>query len=155
MLPGCHSATADPAGDGTTTAAATGAPTAAGPKPPALIALAVGRTTPAATRAAKPAPARDTAADGREPDTPTDATGVRWATRLAAAREDRRATSLLAVADAPRPTDPGLDESAAVLSAWATPDPPANAAPTPTPRPSTPAPSQEYGVRGRRRAGLE
>ena len=60
MLPGCHVAEAD--------AAATGAP--------ALLALAVGRTTPAATRAATPAPARDTAAAGREPDTPTDATGV-------------------------------------------------------------------------------
>jgi len=56
--------------------AATGAPTAVGPEPPALIALAVGFAAPTATRAAEPAPGRDTAAAGREPDTPTDASGV-------------------------------------------------------------------------------
>ncbi len=68
--PGCHVAEAD----GPATAAATGAPTAVGPEPPALIALAVGRT---ATRAATPAALRDSAAAGREPDTPTDdRTGV-------------------------------------------------------------------------------
>ena len=62
-LPGCHVAEAD--------AEAAGAPTTADPEPPALLALAVGRT---ATRAATPAPARDSAAAGREPDTPTDRT---------------------------------------------------------------------------------
>ena len=39
-------------------------------------------------------------------------------------------------------------ESAAALSAWATPAPPANAAHTPTP--NAPAPNHPYGVRGRR-----
>ena len=63
--PGCHVAEAD--------AEAAGAPTTADPEPPALLALAVGRT---ATRAATPAPARDSAAAGREPDTPTDRTGL-------------------------------------------------------------------------------
>lgn len=72
MLPGCHVAEAD----GPTTAAATGAPTALGPEPPPRIALAVGCATPAATRAATPAPVRDTAAAGREPDTLTDGTRV-------------------------------------------------------------------------------
>ena len=56
MLPGCHVAEAD----GPAFAAATGAPTVAGPAPPARIALADGRT----------------AAAGREPDTPTDGTAV-------------------------------------------------------------------------------
>ena len=65
MLPGCHVAEAD--------AEAAGAPTTAGPEPPALIALAVGCI---ATRAAKPATLRDSTAAGREPDTPTDATGA-------------------------------------------------------------------------------
>ena len=109
MLPGCHVAEAD--GPTTTTAAATGAPTAVEPEPPTLIALAVGCAALTAVRAANPAPARDTAADGREPDTPTDDTGACPAARLAA-REDRRATPVLAVAEVPRPTDPGLDESA-------------------------------------------
>ena len=72
MLPGCHVAEAD----GPTTAAAADAPTAVGPEPPALIALAVGCAAPAATRAANLATGRDTAADGREPDTSTDATGA-------------------------------------------------------------------------------
>ena len=71
MLPGCHVAEADGAA-----AAATGAPTAVDPEPPALIALAVGCAAPAATRAANLATGRDTAADGREPDTSTDATGA-------------------------------------------------------------------------------
>ena len=71
MLPGCHVAEADgPA----TAAAATGAPTVDDPEPPTRIALAVGRTTPTATRAA--VALRDTAAAGREPDTPTDSAGV-------------------------------------------------------------------------------
>jgi hypothetical protein len=70
MLPGRHVAEAD----GPAFAAATGAPTVDDPEPPTRIALAVGRTTPTATRAAV-AP-RDTAAAGREPDTPTDAAGV-------------------------------------------------------------------------------
>ena len=99
-LPGCHVAEAD----GPATAAATSAPTAAGPESPTRIALAVERTTPAATRAATPAPARDTAAAGREPDTPTDAAGVCRAARMTAAPEGRRATPLDAVADAPRLT---------------------------------------------------
>ena len=72
MLPGCHVAEAD----GPTAAAATGAPAAVDPTPRTRIALADGRTTPAATRAATPAPGRDTAAAGREPDTLTDGTGV-------------------------------------------------------------------------------
>ena len=72
MLPGCHVAEAD----GPAFAAATGAPTAAGPESPTRIALAVGRTTPAATRAATPAPGRDIAAAGREPDAPTDGTAA-------------------------------------------------------------------------------
>ena len=96
-LPGCHVAEAD----GPATAAATGAPTAAGPEPLALITLAVGRTAPTATRAATPAPGRDTAAAGREPDTPTDAAEVCRATRLAAPTEYRCATTRFAVADAP------------------------------------------------------
>ena len=96
-LPGCHVAEAD----GPAIAAATGAPTALDPEPPTRIALAVGRTTPAAIRAATPAPARDTVAAGREPDTPTDAAGVCRVARLAAAPERRRATPLVAVADAP------------------------------------------------------
>ena len=99
-LPGCHVAEAD----GPAIAAATGAPTAAGPESPARIALAVGRAAPAATRAATPAPGRDTAAAGREPDTPTDAAGVGRAARLTTAPEGRRATPLVAVADAPRLT---------------------------------------------------
>jgi len=70
-VPGCHVAEAD----GPATAAA-GAPTAAGPESPTRIALAVGRTAPAATRAATPAPGRDTAAAGREPDAPTDGTAA-------------------------------------------------------------------------------
>ena len=65
MLPGCHVAEAD--------AEAAGAPTAVDPELPALLALAVGCT---ATRAATPAPACDSAAAGREPDTPTDRTGL-------------------------------------------------------------------------------
>ena len=65
MLPGCHVAEA--------AAKAAGAPTAVGPEPPALIALAVGCT---ATRAATPATLRDSAAAGREPDTPADRTGL-------------------------------------------------------------------------------
>jgi hypothetical protein len=97
-LPGCQVAEAD----GPATASAAGAPTAAGPAPPALIALAVGRATPATTRAATPAPARDTAAAGREPDAPTDGTAVWRAARFAAAPEGRRATPLVAVTDAPR-----------------------------------------------------
>ena len=72
MLPGCQVAEAD----GPAFATATGAPTAAGPESLALITLAVGRTTPAATRAATPAPDRDTAAAGREPETPTDGTAA-------------------------------------------------------------------------------
>jgi len=72
MLPGCHVAEAD----GPTTAAATGAPTALDPTPRTRIALAVGCTTPTATRAAKSAPDRDTAAAGREPDPLTDGTEV-------------------------------------------------------------------------------
>ena len=71
-VPGCHVAEAD----GPAIAAATGAPTAAVPEPPARIALAVGRTAPAAIRAATPAPGRDTATAGREPDTPTDGTAA-------------------------------------------------------------------------------
>ncbi|MEJ6538559.1 MAG: hypothetical protein QNL98_15195 [Mycobacterium sp.] len=59
---------------------------------------------------------------------------------MAAARGDLRATPLFAVAEAPRPTDAELDESAAGPSAWATPTPPANAAHTPTP--SAPATNQ-------------
>jgi exodeoxyribonuclease VII large subunit len=69
MLPGFQVAEVA----GPTTAAATGAPTAVGPEPPALIALAVGFAAPTATRAAEPAPGRDTAAAGRELFTPTDA----------------------------------------------------------------------------------
>ena len=69
MLPGCH--VAEAAGPTTTTAAATGAPTAVEPEPPTLIALAVGCI---ATRAATPVALRDTTAAGREPDTPTDRT---------------------------------------------------------------------------------
>jgi hypothetical protein len=65
MLPGCHVAEAD--------AEAAGAPTAVDPEPPALIGLAVGCT---ATRAVTPAALRDSAAAGREPDTPTDRTAV-------------------------------------------------------------------------------
>ena len=65
MLPGCHVAEAD--------AEAAGAPTAVNPEPPALIALAAGCT---ATRAATPATLRDSAAAGREPDTPADRTGL-------------------------------------------------------------------------------
>ena len=99
-LPGCHVAEAD----GPAFAAATGAPTALDPESPTRIALAVGRTTPSATRAATPAPARDTAAAGREPDTPTDAAGVGRAARLTTAPEGRRATPLVAVADTPRLT---------------------------------------------------
>jgi hypothetical protein len=73
MLPGCHVAEADgPA----FAAAATGAPTVDDPAPPTWIALADGCTTPAATRAATPAPDRDTAAAGREPDTPADGTAA-------------------------------------------------------------------------------
>ena len=67
MLSGCQVAEA---------AAATGAPTAVGPEPPTLLVLATGCAAPTATRAANPAPARDSAAAGREPDTPTDGTGV-------------------------------------------------------------------------------
>ena len=70
MLPGCHVAEADGA------AAAVAAPTTAFGEPPTLIALAVGCAAPTVVRAANPAPARDTAADGREPDTPTDDTGA-------------------------------------------------------------------------------
>ena len=73
MLPGCHVAEADgPA----FAAAATGAPTVDDPEPPTRIALADERTTPTATWAARRAPDRDAAAAGREPDTPTDTTGV-------------------------------------------------------------------------------
>ena len=98
-LPGCHVAEAD----GPAFAAATGAPTTAGPESPTRIALAVGRTTPAATRAVDlAAPACDTAAAGRELFTPTDAAGVSRAARLGAAAEGRRATPLVAVAEAPR-----------------------------------------------------
>ena len=64
-LPGCHVAEAD--------AEAAGAPTAVDPELPALLALAGGCT---ATRAATPAALRDSAAAGREPDTPTDRTGL-------------------------------------------------------------------------------
>ena len=71
-VPGCHVAEAD----GPAIAAATGAPKAFDPEPPTRIALAVGRTTSAATRAATPAPARDTATAGREPDTPADGTAA-------------------------------------------------------------------------------
>ena len=99
-LPGCHVAEAD----GPAFAAATGAPTALDPESPTRIALAVGRTTPSATRAATPAPARDTAAAGREPDTPTEAAGVCRGARLTTAPEGRRAAPLDAVADAPRLT---------------------------------------------------
>ena len=67
MLPGCHVAEADgPA----FAAAATGAPTVDDPEPPTRIALADGRTSPTAPRAA--ATLRDIAAAGREPDTPID-----------------------------------------------------------------------------------
>ena len=92
-VPGCHVAEAD----GPATAAATGAPTAAGPESPTRIALAVGRTALAAARAATPAPARDTAAAGREPD----GTAAWRAARLTGAAEGRRAAPLVAVADAP------------------------------------------------------
>jgi len=92
--------------------------------------------------------AAGTVAEWRESDTPTDDTGVWRVTRLDAAREDRRATPLFAVAEATRPTDPELDESAAGPSAWATAAPPANAAHTPTP--SAPAPNHPCGVWGRR-----
>ena len=71
-LPGCQVAEAD----GPTTAAATGAPTVVGPERPALIALAVGCTASTATREAKPAVARDTAAAERGPAAPADATGA-------------------------------------------------------------------------------
>ena len=100
MLPGCQVAEAD----GPSTAAALGAATALGTEPPALIALAVGCPAPTATRAAGLAPARDTAAAGRELFTPTDAAGASRAARLAATPEGRRATPLFAVADAPRLT---------------------------------------------------
>ena len=73
MLPGCHVAEADgPA----FAAAAAGAPTVDDPEPPTRIALADERTTPTATRAARPVALRDAAAAGREPDTPTDGTAV-------------------------------------------------------------------------------
>ena len=85
-------------------AEATGAATAVGPEPPALIALAVGFAAPTVTRAANLATGRDTAAAGRELDTPTDGTGVSRAVRLAAAAEGLRATPPCAVADAPRLT---------------------------------------------------
>ena len=98
-VPGCHVAEAD----GPAIAAATGEPTALDPEPPTRIALAVGRTTPTATRAATPATLRDTTDAGREPDTPTDAAGVCRVALLTAAPEGRRATPL-AVADAPRLT---------------------------------------------------
>ena len=67
MLPGCQVAEAAEA------AAATGAPAGAEPEPPTLIALAVGCTASTATREAKPAVARDTAAAGRGPAAPADA----------------------------------------------------------------------------------
>ena len=63
-------------GSAAATAAALGAATALGPEPPALIALAVGRAAPTATREAEPATDRDTAAAGRAPEAPTDATGA-------------------------------------------------------------------------------
>ena len=85
-------------------AEATGADTAVGPEPPALIALAVACAAPTATRAADLAPARDTAAAGRELFTPADAAGVSRAARLAAAAEGHRSTPPCAVADAPRLT---------------------------------------------------
>ena len=72
MLPGCHVAEAD----GLAAAAATGAPAAAVPEPPTCIALADGCTTPTTARAARPVVLRDTAAAGREPDTPTEGTAV-------------------------------------------------------------------------------
>jgi len=107
MLPGCHVAEAD--------AEAAGTPTAAGPEPSALIALAVGCT---ATRAVTPATLRDSAAAGREPATPTDRTGVWRATRLAAAPEGRCVTPPFAVADTPRLAEPPTDgESDATPSA--------------------------------------
>ena len=71
MLPGCHVAEADgPA----FAAAATGAPTVDDPEPPTRIALADERTSPTATRAARPVELRDAAAaaTGCESDTPTD-----------------------------------------------------------------------------------
>ena len=72
MLPGCHVAEAD----GPAFAAAAGAPTVDDPAPPTWIALADACTAPTATRAATPAPDRDTADAGREPGTPTDAAGA-------------------------------------------------------------------------------
>jgi len=69
-LPGCHVAVV--------AAEATGAPTAAGPEPPALIAPVVGLAALTATREAKSAVARDTAAAaaGRGPAAPADASGA-------------------------------------------------------------------------------
>ncbi|MEJ6538561.1 MAG: hypothetical protein QNL98_15205 [Mycobacterium sp.] len=128
-------------------AEATTAPTGTVPEPPRPLIAATGdalRATPPRSRRTRFA----TAADRGESDTPTDGTGASVATRLAAAREDRRATPLFAVAEAPRPTDVELDESAAGPSAWATPTAPAIAAHTPTP--TAPAPNQPYGVRRRR-----
>ena len=70
MLPGCHVAEAAGA------AAAVAAPTTAFGEPPTLIALAVGCAAPTVVRAANLATGRDTAADGREPDSPTGDTGA-------------------------------------------------------------------------------
>ena len=67
-LPGCQVAVV--------AAEATGAPTAVGPEPPALIAPVVGLAALTATREAKPAVARDTAAAGRGPAAPADASGA-------------------------------------------------------------------------------
>jgi len=71
MLPGRHVAEADDP----TTVATTGAPTAVGPEPPALIALAAGCAALTATRLVKPATGREGAAR-LEPEPRTDGTGV-------------------------------------------------------------------------------